>query len=72
MQGTIIDRAFVVCLNLLGAHPLGGRAHGMGAGGSPCRVARLGGACAVGPSLATLQGLPTAPILGGAEGETVC
>ena len=40
----------------------------MGAGGSPCRVARLGGACAVGPSLATLQGLPTAPILGGAEG----
>ena len=40
----------------------------MGAGGSPCRVARRGGACAVGPSLATLQGLPTAPNLGGAEG----
>ena len=40
----------------------------MGAGGSPCRVARRGGACAVGPSLATLQGLPTAPIMGGAEG----
>ena len=40
----------------------------MGAGGSPCRVARRGGACAVGPSLATPQGLQTAPILGGAEG----
>ena len=40
----------------------------MGAGGSPCRVARRGGACAVGPSLAALQGLQTAPNMGGAEG----
>ena len=39
----------------------------MGAGGSPCGVARRGGACAVGPSLATPQGLPTAP-KGGAAG----
>jgi len=38
----------------------------MGAGGSPCRMARAGG-FAVGPALAILQGLPTAPT-GGAEG----
>ena len=53
--------------HLLGARPLGGRAHGMGAGGSPCGVARAGG-FAVGPALATPQGLPTAPNMGGAEG----
>ena len=40
----------------------------MGAGGSPCGVARAGG-FAVGPALATPQGLPTAPNMGGAEGE---
>ena len=39
----------------------------MGAGGSPCGVARAGG-FAVGPALATPQGLPTAPNMGGAEG----
>ena len=40
----------------------------MGAGGSPCGVARAGG-FAVGPALATPQGLPTAPNMGGAEGD---
>lgn len=39
----------------------------MGAGGSPCWVARVGG-FAVGPTFATQQGLPTAPNMGGAEG----
>ena len=52
---------------LVGSPPPGGRAHGMGAGGSPCGVARAGG-FAVGPALATPQGLPTAPNMGGAEG----
>ena len=42
----------------------------MGAGGSPCGVARAGG-FAVGPALATPQGLPTAPNMGGAEGGTM-
>ena len=65
--GAISSRAFVVCANLSGARPLWGRAHGMGAGGSPCGVARAGG-FAVGPALATPQGLPTAPNMGGAEG----
>ena len=41
----------------------------MGAGGSPCGVARAGG-FAVGPALATPQGLPTAPNMGGAEGDS--
>ena len=67
-QGAINGRAFVVCPNLLGAHPLGGGRTGMGAGGSPCGVARAGG-FAVGPALATPQGLPTAPNMGGAEGD---
>ena len=40
----------------------------MGAGGSPCGVTRAGG-FAVGPALATPQGLPTAPNMGGAEGD---
>ena len=40
----------------------------MGAGGSPCGVAR-GGGVAVGPALPTPQGLPTAPNMGGAEGD---
>ena len=65
--GAISSRAFVVCTQSVGSPPPGGRAHGMGAGGSPCRVARAGG-FAVGPALATLQGLPTAPNMGGAEG----
>ena len=34
----------------------------MGAVGSPCRVARLGPTAQAPPSLATLQGLPPAPI----------
>ena len=48
--------------------PWGEGARVMGAGCSPCGVARRGGACAVGPSPAALRGLQTAPILGGAEG----
>ena len=40
----------------------------MGAGCSPRGVARAGG-FAVGPALATPQGLPTAPNMGGAEGD---
>ena len=41
--GAISSRAFVVCANLLGARPLGGRAHGMGAGGSPLQAGRISG-----------------------------
>ena len=67
LQGAIIGGAFVVCTQSAGSPPPGGRAHGMGAGGSPCGVARAGG-FAVGPALATPQGLPTAPNMGGAEG----
>ena len=68
-QGSLHEKLkYLFASNLQGARPLGGRAHGMGAGSSPSQTGRIA-ALAARPAW---LGLLTAPNLGGAEGETVC
>lgn len=43
-QGSLHEKLkYLFASNLVGAHPLGGRAHGMGAGSSPSQTGRISG-----------------------------